>query len=272
MARARNPKGLTNQQVTTLREALAANRRPRVALQSNQFGDDARGQVVAVGDAAVDGDEFISVRVKLAGVSDTLRFSSDELSLPGRASKSTRATRPVAPGSRKAPVTAGLTSSIATPPGPAAPPKRGASTPALVASPRLAVKPAARSADAPRASAQPLPQHSSAEATPAASARRSASPRASSKRKAAAAVTVTVSSSGHAWTLSATRGGRSLLKATPVSAGVVTAVTVLFADAAVSEAVADINQVALAEAEERADALRRELAAVESILQSHRRP
>ncbi|MGI8416280.1 MAG: hypothetical protein ACR2P2_08785 [Nakamurella sp.] len=242
MARARNQKGLTDEQVSTLREALAANRRPRVALQGNQFGDDARGQVVAVGDAAVDGDEFISVRVKLAGVSDTLRFSPDELTLPGRASKSTRATRPVAPGSRKAPVPA--------------------------ASPTPAVKPAAT----PGASAQPLPQQSSAQPTSAASAPRSASRRASGKRKAAAAVTVTVSSAGHSWTLSASRGGRSLLKATPVSAGVVTAVTTLFADPALSEAVADINQVALAEAEERADTLRKELAAVESILQSHRRP
>ncbi len=257
MARARNPKGLTDQQVTTLREALAANRRPLVTLQGNQFGDDARGQVVAVGDAAVDGEEFISVRVKLAGVSDTLTFSPDELTLPGGVSKSSPATPRGVTRSRSAAATT-VSASPTVPPAKAVPSAK---------SPAAAVKAAAP----PRVSAPPLPQHSSAEAIPMVSAPQPATRRVSGKRKAAA-VTVTVSSSGHSWTLSASRGGRSLLKATPVSAGVVTAVTALFADPALTEAVADINQVALAEAQQRADTLRRELAAVESILQSYQQP
>ncbi len=238
MALARKPKGLTEEHVSTLREALTANRRPRVALQGNQFGEDARGQVVAVGDPAVDGDEFISVRVKLAGISDTLTFSPEELSLPGRG-------KPAGPAGTTAP--------------------RNRRT-AVTAARKAAVGPAAE----PRTAAPPLPQSGSTDGIPIGPAPGPATRRAPGKGRAAAAVTVTVSSSGHSWTLSATRGGRSLLRATPVPAGVVTAVSGLFGDAALCAAVADINQVALAEAEERAEILRKELAAIESILQSHR--
>lgn len=81
-----------------------------------------------------------------------------------------------------------------------------------------------------------------------------------------------------------------MVKVRPVSAGIVSAVAELLSDgaglpdaavptdgavpsnAALLEAVADVNRVALAEAEERAELLRTELAAVESLLQSHRRP
>ncbi|MDQ6658880.1 MAG: hypothetical protein M3Z00_11765 [Actinomycetota bacterium] len=235
MALARKPKGLTEEHVSTLREALTANRRPRVALQGNQFGEDARGQVVAVGDPAVDGDEFISVRVKLAGISDTLTFSPEELTLPGRGKS-------------------------------AGPAGTAASRNRRTAGRKSAVRPAAE----PRTAAPPLPQSGSTDGIPIGPAPGPATRRAPGKGRAAAAVTVTVSSSGHSWTLSATRGGRSLLRATPVPAGVVTAVSGLFGDAALCAAVADINQVALAEAEERAEILRKELAAIESILQSHR--
>lgn len=217
MARARTGTGLTEDQISTLREALTNNRRPRIALPGNQFGDDAHGQVVAVGDPAADGDEFISVRVKLAGISDTLQFSPEELTLPDKASRSKTAAQAAAPRRRQpraAPISTANSSMPGTPPAPKAP----------------------------------------------------------GKRRPPASVTFTVSSSGHAWTLSATRGGRSLMKATTVSAGVIAATAALFADAALREAVADINEVALAEAEERAEALRTELAAVESIVQSHQRP
>ncbi len=67
--------GLSDSEVATLRAALAGNRRPRVVLPGTQFGEGARGQVIAVGDPAAHGDEFIKVRVKLGGVSDTLTFS-----------------------------------------------------------------------------------------------------------------------------------------------------------------------------------------------------
>jgi len=69
-----------------------------------------------------------------------------------------------------------------------------------------------------------------------------------------------------------------LVKVRPVPAGIVSAVAELLSDAAVPsdaallDAVADIVDVALAEAQQRAERLRKELAVVESLLQSHRRP
>jgi len=44
--------GVTDSEVATLRAALAGNRRPRVVLPGTQFGDDDRGQVIAIGDPA----------------------------------------------------------------------------------------------------------------------------------------------------------------------------------------------------------------------------
>ncbi len=72
--------------------------------------------------------------------------------------------------------------------------------------------------------------------------------------------------------MSATCGGRVLVKGSPVTAGVVTSVVDLFAESGLQEAVAEINEVALTGAQERADALRKELAAVESLLRAHQRP
>ncbi len=83
---------------------------------------------------------------------------------------------------------------------------------------------------------------------------------------------MTISSSGQSWTFAATRGGRSLVKETPVPAGEVSAIVDLLSDAALRDAVTDVNDMALAQAEERAAELHKELAAVESLLQSHRRP
>lgn len=251
MVRART--GLTDEQVVALREALADNRRPRVALQANQFGADARGQIVAVGDPAVDGAEFLSVRVKLGGVSDTLTFSPEELTLPTRAGRSAPDGRSTTTG--RSPTTG--RSATAGRPAAAAAPKSGRSAPPL---------------PTPLLAAPPLPPNGSDAALPATKVVADRPRRAGGKRRAPAPISISVSSSGQAWTMSATRGGRVLVKGSPVAAGVVTAVVDLFAESGLQEAVAEINEVALIEAQERADALRKELAAVESLLQAHRRP
>lgn len=250
MVRART--GLTDEQVVALREALADNRRPRVALQANQFGADARGQIVAVGDPAVDGAEFLSVRVKLGGVSDTLTFSPDELTLPTRAGRS-------APAGGSTTTGRSTTSRSNT-----------AGRPAAAAATKS--DPSAQPLPPLLPSAPPLPPHGSDAVLPVTNAVAARPRRAGSKRRAPAPVSITVSSSGEAWKVSANRSGRVLVKGSPVAAGVITAVVDLLADAGLQEAVAEINEVALSEAQERADALRKELAAVESLLQAHRRP
>lgn len=81
-------------------------------------------------------------------------------------------------------------------------------------------------------------------------------------------VTISVRSAGASWSLSATRGVKSIAKSVPVAPGVITAITRLLAHDELGTAVAAINDKARAEAEERAVVLRAELAEVEALLRS----
>jgi len=63
-----------------------------------------------------------------------------------------------------------------------------------------------------------------------------------------------------------------VVKKTPVSPGVVAAVAALLNQTGVEDAVAVVNDTARGEAEARAEKLRAELAEVEAVLTSHRRP
>jgi hypothetical protein len=85
-------------------------------------------------------------------------------------------------------------------------------------------------------------------------------------------VTVTLASSGPAWTLTVTRGAKSLAKSVPLPPGLVTAVADLLDQPALSAAVSEINDVALAEAQARAEQLRAELDQLEAVLATHRAP
>jgi hypothetical protein len=85
-------------------------------------------------------------------------------------------------------------------------------------------------------------------------------------------VTITIASTGVSWTVSAQRGQRAVLKNAPVPPGVIAAVAALLNQPLVDEAVAAVNDTARVEAEARAEQLRAELAQVEAILHSHRRP
>lgn len=82
--RRRKPSGLTDEDVARLRSQLGEGRRPRVALSGPQFEAGAAGTVVRIGDPAVDGADFLTVRVKVNGVTDELAFAPTELSLGGR--------------------------------------------------------------------------------------------------------------------------------------------------------------------------------------------
>jgi hypothetical protein len=81
---ARREVGLAAEQIAKLRSDVTAGRRPRVQVSGPQFPAGTTGTVVGVGDAAVDGEDFVSVRVKVGGVTDELGFAPKELSMAGR--------------------------------------------------------------------------------------------------------------------------------------------------------------------------------------------
>lgn len=254
MARART--GLADDELATAVAAVAAGKRPRVALPAQQFGGATTGTIVAIGDPAVEGEEFISVRVKLDGIADTLRFGPAELTVPARALRTRAAAQKMTPTAATPMAARSVTASSATPP----------TTPAAATS----ATPRKRASSRPKSDpVTPGPATTPREAVPRATSPATRKP---AGRRSLPTVTFTVSSSGTAWTLTANRGGRAVVRATPVPAGVVTAVAELLAELALRTAVDDVNGSALREAQERAEQLRRELAAVESLLESHHRP
>jgi hypothetical protein len=85
-------------------------------------------------------------------------------------------------------------------------------------------------------------------------------------------VSFTVSSTGASWTLGANRGNKALARNVALPPGVVTALAELLDQPALTEAVSEINDAALAEARSRADQLRAELDRLEAVLATHRRP
>ncbi|MEJ7651490.1 MAG: hypothetical protein WKF57_20970 [Nakamurella sp.] len=256
---ARTPAGLTDEQVAALRSALQENKRPKVTVAGQQFGGETTGQVVTVGEPETEGPEFIHVRVKLDGLTDVLRFAPKELRLPQRGRAAALAS-PVGVGAAvasRAPrraatpktVATGAVAAAPTPPTPASAPQSATASTAVTTAAAANSQPVARSAAAPKSAARP--------------------------RKAAVrppTVTITITSSGTDWTVSANRGGKSVLKAAAIPPGVVAAAVGLLGEASVSAAVDEVNGAALSLAQQRADELRAELAAVESVLAAHRAP
>jgi hypothetical protein len=264
--RRRKPSGLTDEDVARLRTQVGEGRRPRVSLSGPQFEDSAAGTVVRIGDPAVDGADFLTVRVKVNGVTDELAFAPTELNLGGRTKaaaapqpgtarvRAPRATKPVASVSGLA----------AAPPSP--PPAAASEAADRAARPATngAAQPAASGVPAPAASGVPAPAGPPPTTSPAAGRRR--------KTPAAATVSVTISSSGAAWSVSASRGARTIVRGVPVTPGLVTAIADLLDQPAVSEAVAEINETALQQARQRAEQLRSELNDLEAVLATHRAP
>jgi hypothetical protein len=77
---------------------------------------------------------------------------------------------------------------------------------------------------------------------------------------------------GATWTVTAHRGARPIVKGAAVNPGVVSAFTAMLELPALDEAVAAVNDTARAEAETRAEELRAELARIEAVLETHRKP
>ena len=216
--------GLVDEQVRQLRSELEAGRRPRVRVSGTQFPAVTTGTVLRVGDPKTDGGDFITVRVKVGGVTDELAFSPKELSA-GR--------------------------------GRTAPPATARTKPA----PRPRTRAAVKSPEAPPVEAAPA--RPPARANTARSQRRATPP---------PTVTLTIASIGSSWSITAQRGARVVVKKAPVTPGVVEAVAALLDQPEVDDAVAAVNDAARGEAEARAQKLRAELAEVEAVLVSHRRP
>lgn len=240
--------GLTDEDVRRLRDQLADGRRPRVRVSGPQFADGTSATVVTIGDPAVDGADYVTVRVKVNGVLDELAFAPAELSLgrtqpAGRAQPAGRP-QPASPAAAKATKSDKATAAAkATTPGtaPDQPTPEKAPTPETMA-------PAAATAPQPtgpgrRRKTVPVPK-----------------------------VSFTVASSGASWAVSASRGAKGIVKNTAVQPGVVTALADLLGQPALLEAVAEINETARAEAQARAEQLRAELNRLEAVLATHQAP
>lgn len=251
---AREGRGLSDMQLDRLREQLAAGGTPRVRVSGPQFANEPTGTVLAVGRPETDGDEFVTVRVKAGGVTDELRFSARELSPVGRSAavptKKAEPTKKPNPAKKVAPLQE------------AAPVEKapGRQDSAPTPKPSRARTAAAASPQAHRDASAPAPLAS----TEAGSSRR--------RGASLPTVSVTLTSAGATWSVSAHRGARTVVKNAPIPPGVVSALAELLGLPAVREAVAAVNDAALREAEARAAALRAELAALEAELSSHRRP
>jgi len=233
--------GLDDVQLASLRSQVTDGKRPRVTVAGPQFGDGTTGTIVRIGDPAADGPEFIAVRVKVDKIVDELLFAPSELS-----------------------------SSV---PGAPPPPKPAKAAPRM---PRAAgPAPSVPSAEAPSpAAAHPAAAHPAA-ARPAvarAAAARPAAPATKRRASPPRPVTITITSSGATWAVTATRGSRIVAKQVAVTPGSVSAIGKLIANAEVLEAIAEINDTARAEAEDRAAQLRAELNAVEAVLAAHKAP
>jgi len=233
--------GLTDEDVARLRDQLGQGRRPRVQLSGPQFDAGASGAVVRIGDPVVDGADYLTVRVKVNGQADELAFAPAELSLR-RGTARPAATGPAATGP-------------------------AATGPVPARQPRTAVSPgmASGTPDAEPVTPAGAPTAPDAQLT-APSGRR---------RKAAALppkVTVSISSAGASWSVSASRGAKAIAKNVPIAPGVVTAIVGLLGQPGVADAVADINETARVQAQQRADELRAELSSLEAVLATHRSP
>ncbi|MEP7021657.1 MAG: hypothetical protein ABI808_13480 [Pseudonocardiales bacterium] len=228
--------GLSDEQIAQLRDEVAAGRYPRVQIVDSQFSDAAAGTVRMVGDPSVDGQDFVTVRVKINGVTDDLRFAPRELSRGKR-------------GQTKS------TANVATP----------RATSAAAPSPRQRLRQPRR----------PATRTQRAEAPPAPPSRDLAvkkSRKPAHRTASSAPVSIVLSSVDASWTVSAQRGSRAVLKGAAVNPGVVSAIAALLDVPAIEDAVAAVNDTARAVAETRAEQLRAELAQIQAVLDSHRRP
>ncbi len=263
MAARRAPAGsLTSEDVAELRTQLEVGRRPRVQLSGPQFAEGTSGTVSRIGDPDVEGTDFVTVRVKVNGVTDELAFAPAELSLR----RAPRAGGPAAKRGRTA--AAGDAGSVD------AGSDQAGSTGVASDSAVLPSVTSARAESADSIGAKAAgPSRTAGAAAGSAGGEGTATGSAAKRRKPAAPkVSFTITSTGATWALTASRGAKGIAKSVPIAPGVVTGVAELLDQAALLEAVAEINETAWAEAQVRAEQLRAELDELEAVLAAHRFP
>ena len=286
---ARSTAGLTEQDLDELRRLLADGKRPRVRLSGPHFPVGAAGTVVRIGTPDSDGADFVRVRVKVNGMTDELAFAPGELSLrpaagrvakAGRAGKApakaanrpARATARTAAASPTADRTPTAGEATAVQPAVDGEPVAGARSEAAGIEPTPVRRKPTRAARRPAKATAATKQVPAAATQAPAGAGEPAKPAGRRRKTSTVKVSFTISSSGASWTLSATRGNKSLVRTAALPPGVVTAVSELLDQPALAESVSEINDAALAEARARAEQLRAELDQLEAVLATHRRP
>jgi hypothetical protein len=236
-------RGLSADEVQTIRDGVGAGRRPRVMFTAaaGQIAGQV-GQVVSLLDPATS-DEWMVVRFGR----DELPFSPGDLQVP-----------PKGATARKAVVAA-----KAQAPGPARPePEFVIDKPVPVKAPPVKAPPAsAPPASAPPAPAPPAPAVVSSPAP----APRKAAPR-PGKAKGPAGLTVTLAYADGEWTVAAVQGAKALAKPYVIRPVEALRMVSLVDVPGVQEAVEQIMSVERAEAEQQAERLRAELAEIEARL------
>ena len=87
-----------------------------------------------------------------------------------------------------------------------------------------------------------------------------------------AKVTITITSEGADWRVSASAGARTVVKKAALRPGAVTAIAKLVGETTLTQAVSAVNDNARSQAQARASVLRAELDAVEALLEAHKPP
>jgi hypothetical protein len=267
----RRKSGLDDAAIEELRGRLADGKKPRVQFSGTQFPDGATGTVVRIGDPASDGADFVTVRVTVNGTADELAFAPNELELPGAKRTSQRsAARATAPAAQT------KTAPSKAAPSKAAPSKAAPSkaAPSKAAPSKAAPSTAAAATPPPAPLTVPREPENPVKSSANSPADRAPKPLAKPRRKPTSvpAITITIASSDATWSVSATRGTKSITKAAALAPGSVTAIATLLEQQAITQAVAEVNETALAEARERAAQLRAELAELDALLAAHRSP
>jgi hypothetical protein len=257
---ARAAKGLSAADQDTLRAQVDAGRRPKVVFTANagQIAGQT-GQVTALDDPAAS-DEWITVRFG----KDELPFAPGDLQLAPKPAKGAAKAAPARTARRRAeeaaPEVPSPRSAPAVPaPSASVPAARSGGDRAAASSPATPATPASRSA--PASGGRP------AAATPAPAPASAPKPaRKAARGKGPAELAVTLSWRDGDWSVQAHRGTRVVARPAPVKAADALRMVGMLDAPEVAEVVAEIVEAERSAAQEQAERLRQELAAVEAKL------
>jgi hypothetical protein len=269
MAAARTAvRGLSDDDLQTIRGTLAAGRKPKVMFTeaAGQISGQL-GQVVQLTDPA-HSDEWVVVRFGR----DELPFSPGDLRLPPRGAATARKPEPKPEPApellvTRRPVPAPREETTVTPkavsPAAKSAPSAARTAPTATKATPGAAKAAPPSTPPPAAATAPEPP---AAAEPPAEAKPARRPARAAKPKAPASLTVTLAYTEGEWTVGATQGSKALAKPYLIKPAEALKMVGMLDVPGVHEAVEQIVAAERAEAEAQADKLRTELAEIEARL------